>query len=359
MVTPPPTAVASHDVGEAPVVEPAAAADACRWDAYVRAHPDWCGYHLWAWHDVFTDGLGWPCHYLMARRGSTVTGVLPLVEIRSRLFGRALSSLPFVNYGGILADDGATIAALAARASALARDERLSYVLFRHRTRLLPTVPARSHKVAMLLPLPRHPDDMWRLADRRVRNHVRKAEKSGITVLSGGGELLEDFHRVFARNMRDLGTPVYGAALFAAILRAFPSDAHLHVAYLQGVPVASGFTYTYGSTMEVPSSSSLREYRSLCANYALYWAMLTSAIAQGRRIFDFGRSTPDDGTHRFKQQWGAEPRPLWWEYQLQDGDRVPNIDRQQPAMQLVAAAWRRLPVGVANRLGPRIARAVP
>jgi FemAB-related protein (PEP-CTERM system-associated) len=329
------------------------------WDSFVRQHPSGTGYHLWGWRTVFHAGLGHRCHYLIARRDGVPAGVLPLVEVRSRLFGRALSSLPYVNYGGILAEDAATASALAGVAASLARDRSLGYVLFRHRDRVLPALPARTHKVTMLLPLAATVEAMWSGLDRKVRNQVRKGEKSDLTVVSGGAELLDPFYAVFARNMRDLGTPVYGRSLFTAILKAFRDDARLHVVWLGETAIAGALSYGYGATVEVPSASSLREHRSLCANHLLYWRIMERAIVEGRRVFDFGRSTPNDGTFNFKEQWGAKPEQLHWEYHLLGTTALPADDRHSTKYQTMIDTWKRLPLPLATLIGPRIARAVP
>jgi FemAB-related protein (PEP-CTERM system-associated) len=356
----PPLHREAHQPAPGPVVCSLASADrGLEWDAFVRSRADSSGYHLWRWRRVFEAGLGLRCHYVVATRHGTIAGVLPLVEVRSLLFGRALSSLPYVNYGGVVAEDGETASALVDHAAGLARARSLSYVLLRHRTRQMHGLPARSHKVTMLLPLAETRELMWNRLDRKVRNQVRKAEKSGVTVQSGGLDLLDDFYRVFARNMRDLGTPVYGKTLFASILREFPADAQLHVARVNGGAIAGALSYAYGEWIEVPSASSLREHRALCPNHLLYWSIMTAAIAAGRRVFDFGRSTPHDGTYHFKEQWGASPAQLWWEYRLRDGVQLPSTDRHSAKVQAQIEAWKRLPLAIATALGPHLARLVP
>jgi FemAB-related protein (PEP-CTERM system-associated) len=337
----------------------AGAGEETRWDAFVASRPDASGYHLWRWRRVFEQGLGHRACYLVAERAGALVGVLPLVEVRSRLFGRALSSLPYVNYGGVLAVDAVAGEALVERARILAGERSLSFVVLRHRDRQFTGLPGRSHKVTMEMPLAATRDAMWDRLDRKVRNQVRKAEKSSVIVSAGGIELLDDFYGVFARNMRDLGTPVYSRELFAAILREFPIDARLHIGRLNGVPIAVALSYAYGESIEVPSASSLREHRALCANHLIYWNIITTAIAEGRQLFDFGRSTPNDGTYNFKEQWGATPRPLWWEYVLLNDHPLPADDRHSRKYEMTIELWKRLPLGVANALGPYIARLVP
>ncbi len=301
-------------------------------------HPERTGYHLWEWQKVFSRGLGQTCHYLAARVDGVVQGVLPLVEVKSWLFGRALSSLPYVNYGGVLAADADTAEALVAEAGRLAARRRLDFVVLRHRRRVFEDLPARTHKVTMLLPLESGKDAMWNALDRKVRNQIRKGEKSGLATESGGAELLDDFYRVFTRNMRDLGTPTYGRALFAEIVSTFPQDARIHLVRLNGETIACALSYGYGEVIEVPSASSLREHRALCPNHLMYWAIIQEAISGGRKTFDFGRSTPNDGTYHFKEQWGAVPEQLWWSTSSRRARHCqPRIARARP----ISARWKR------------------
>jgi FemAB-related protein (PEP-CTERM system-associated) len=329
------------------------------WNRYVLSHPEATGYHRAEWRGVFERGLGHRCHYLTVQSGGTVHGILPLVEIRSRLFGRALSSLPYVNYGGVLAETAEARESLLSHAMQLARDRGLAFVVLRHRRQVFPDLTPRTHKVTMRLPLLPDVDAMWQGLDRKVRNQVRKGEKSGLTTLSGGVELLNEFYAVFARNMRDLGTPVYGRQLFAEILGAFHTDAKIHLVRLAGATIAGALSYGYGQIVEVPSASSLREHRNLCPNHLMYWTIIQDAIRDRRTIFDFGRSTPNDGTYHFKEQWGAVPEQLWWEYGLLSGEQLPSADRKEASFQRRVEYWKKLPVSVANLIGPRIARLIP
>jgi FemAB-related protein (PEP-CTERM system-associated) len=328
------------------------------WDAYVRRQPHATGYHGWAWKQVFERAFGHRTDYLAARRGSAIVGVLPLVQLESRLFGRFMVSLPFVNYGGVVADDDAAGAALVSHAAMLAAERGLAHVELRHVARQFPALPAKQHKVTMLLDLERDTDALWTRLDRRIRNHVRKAEKAGVQVTAGGGALLDEFYGVFATNMRDLGTPVYGRGLFQEVVAALGDRATVFVARVDGRTAAAGITLHQGDTVEVPWSSSLREYRATSANTLLYWRMIAAAAAHARR-FDFGRSSPGDGPFQFKQQWGARPTPLFWEYVLAEGAPLPDLRPANPKFRLAVRVWQQLPVAVATAIGPRIVRYIP
>jgi serine/alanine adding enzyme len=328
------------------------------WMQYVLNRKDATGYHDWQWRDVFKNAFGHESFYLAARAHGTIAGVLPLVEVSGLLFGRSLISLPFVNYGGIVADNQPVAAALLERATQLARERGCSHVELRHTLQHYSELPCKRHKVAMLLDIG-DAATLWDRLDRKVRNQIRKAQKSELTHEIGRAEQLDDFYHVFARNMRDLGTPVYPRRLFAEVLNAFPSRAELHIVRQGGAPIAAGLTFRTASTTEVPWASSIREFNHLCPNHFLYWNIIQRAASTSGAVLDFGRSTPDEGTFKFKEQWGAKPLPLCWEYQLLSGTVLPNASPTNPKFKLAISLWQKLPVAVANRVGPVIVRSIP
>jgi len=330
--------------------------DRAEWDAFVSSQPAATGYHEFAWRGVITRSFGHESVYLMARRQGRLEGVLPLVEIRSLLFGRTMTSLPFLNYGGVVAATAPAALVLRDAAARLARERRCRHVELRHFDRQFPDLPCKQHKVTMRLPLQA---GMWDRIDRKVRNQIRKAEKSQLTIARGGPELLDEFYVVFARNMRDLGTPVYARGFFGEVLNTFRDRARLLVVRLENRPVASGLSYRTGTTVEMPWASSVRDFNSLCPNHLLYWNAIESAVAEGCETFDFGRSTPDEGTYKFKEQWGAAPVPLNWEYCLLHDGGLPDQSPKNPKFRLAIEVWKRCPLWLANALGPHIVRAIP
>ena len=332
---------------------------ASEWDDFVTSHPDASAYHDWAWRDIIEQAFGHETLYLAARRDGRLCGVLPLVVFDSWLFGRFLVSLPFVNYGGTLADSPDTGSALVDRAARFAEAEFAAYVELRHRGRRFPSLPARTHKVAMTRSLPDSRESAWLGLDRKARNQIREAERSGLTVERGGRERLHQFYAVFAHNMRDLGTPVYSRRFFDAILSRLPDRASCVIVSLEGTPVAAAVTLRHRDTVEVPWASALKQARATCPNHLLYWTIISDAIAAGVRRLDFGRSSPDSGTYRFKQQWGAEPEPLHWEYALAPGQGLPDLAPSNPRLGLAISAWKQLPLRVATLVGPHIVRSIP
>jgi serine/alanine adding enzyme len=340
-------------------VSAASQAEAAEWDRYVSSHRDASQYHQWRWRGVFERAFGHETQYLVARRGAGIAGVLPTVLFRSPLFGRFMVSLPFVNYGGVVADDDAAAEALLADAARIASAARLSHVELRHTSRQFESLPCKQHKVSMMLTLETSKERAWDSLDRKVRNQIRKAEKSGLSASAGGAELLDDFYAIFARNMRDLGTPVYARAFFDEVFAAFPDRARVIVVRQGATPVASGIVLGNGDSVEVPWASSLSEYRSLCPNHSLYWFVMQWAIEHRFRVLDFGRSTPDEGTFQFKSQWGAVPGPLCWEYQLLKDARMPDQSPKNPKYRAAIDLWKRCPLWLTNTIGPHIVRSIP
>ena len=220
------------------------------------------------------------------------------------------------------ARDDETARLLIDRAVELAEQLDVRHLELRHEQPIdHPRLVARpGMKVHMRLALPRTADELWKQLGTKVRNQIRKGEKNGFQVNWGGLELLPDFYAVFSRNMRDLGTPVYPVKLFRAISEQFPDRAEFCVVRQGTKPLAAALLLHGWGTTEVPSASSLREYNSTCVNMLMYWHLLQRAIERGQETFDFGRSSPDGPTHKFKSQWGALPAPAEWQFYLRSGD---------------------------------------
>jgi serine/alanine adding enzyme len=313
-----------------------------------------------AWLCVLAQALGHIPYCLEAVEGDQIRGLLPLAHVRSLLFGRFLVSLPYLNYGGVLADDDQAVRLLIDRAVQLADQLRVRYLELRHEAAI--DHPALTHrlnsKVHMRLPLPRGAEELWNGLDAKVRNQVRKGQKSGLTVAWGGEELLAEFYAIFSHNMRDLGTPVYSRRLFQAILRQFPDRAELCVVRADHQAAGAALLLHGWGITEVPSASTLRRYNSTCANMLLYWHLLERALQRNQALFDFGRSSADSNTSRFKKQWGALPFPATWQYRVRQGS-VGEMRPDNPRYQRFIRLWQRLPVSLTRLLGPLIVRGIP
>ncbi len=329
------------------------------WDAYVDAHPEATSYHAWSWRHVFERAFGHEPVYLTMRREGRIAGVLPIVLFRSRVRGRFAVSLPFVNYGGVLSADDAAADALRSTARELIKARGADYLELRHQSVRYPDLPVRNHKVAMRRPLQPGEEACWQGLDRKIRNQVRKAEKCGLVAVSGHEELLPEFYAVFARTMRDLGTPVYTRRFFEEVVRQFPDRCAIHVVRRGGLCIAAAITITYRGIVENPWAASDRRFRDSCPNTLLYWTMMRQAIAGGNHTFDFGRSSPGDGPYQFKLQWGAVESPLCWEYELNGEAEIPDLGRTSPRLQTAITLWKKLPLPVATFVGPHVVRCLP
>ena len=338
----------------------ASPADRPAWDAFVDRMPAAQAYHSFDWKGVFERATGRRCHYLLAsdpHRG--VTGVLPLVQLKSRLFGNFLVSVPWFNYAGVLAESEFAVAALLDAAAELRTELKASHVELRQRADAAFDLPCRTDKVSMVLPLALSEEEQWAKFSSKLRAQIRRPTKEGATACEGGIELIDEFYAVFSRNMRDLGTPVFDKRLFFETLDTFPDNANLFVVRLDGVPVAAALTIGFRERLEIPFASSLREFNRYSVNMLLYWRVLQFAISSGYRSFDFGRSTIDSGPYRFKKQWGAEADTLHWYYSLGADAEMPNLRPDNPKFQAAVRLWRKLPLPVANWLGPRLVRNLP
>lgn len=312
------------------------------------------------WLSVMSKGLQHDVYVLEAQRGDRTTGMVGLADVRSRLFGRYLVSLPYLNSAGLQADDSESATALIDAAAALA--DRLDVQYLELRNEAAQDHPKLAHrrmnKVHMRLELPTTGAALWEQISAKVRNQIRKGQKHGYCAHWGGADLLEDFYQVFSRNMRDLGTPTYGRELFATILEQFSDAAELCVLRDEGKPIAGALLIHGRGVTEVPSASSLRAYNASCANMLMYWHLLERAAEKKQSVFDFGRSTEASATYRFKKQWGAIATPAEWQYYLRSGC-IDEVRPDNPKYRLMIATWRRLPVWITRAIGPRIVRGIP
>ncbi len=298
----------------------------------------------------------------MAQNKGTTCGVLPLVEMRSALFGRFLVSLPFVNYGGILADTPECEAALAAAAVELAAATKAHHVELRQSFAAANCREAgwklRRHKAALVVRLKTDPAAHWSELSSRLRGKVRKAEKSGAAFSVERSEALSDFYRVFSLNMRDLGTPVYSPAFFHNIFH-FAKDAAVLLVRRAGRPVAAAIALRRAESVELPWICSDYSQSSFNVNEFLYWSAIQWGCQSGAKELDLGRSSVDAGTYRIKIQWNPEVRPMYWYYWLAAGATPPELNPNNPKYALAIRCWKKLPVSLANRFGPWIVRNIP
>jgi serine/alanine adding enzyme len=331
------------------------------WDPFVDSIPGRSVYFRSGWTALANEVFGHDVFFIEARGESDeLAGVLPLVRQRG-LLGNFATSIPFFNYGGVLAASPEVASILMDRAKQLAFDLGCSYLELRDVEVRDPSWRVRKDKVSMVLDLPATVDELSKRLGSKLRSQIKRADRESVSVRSGGLELVADFYSVFAHNMRDLGTPVYPRRFFEAVIRRFADDVCLLVVDRAGKSAAAAFLVLEGGRAEIPWAACLAQAKPLGINMKLYWEALRLAIQRGCTSFDFGRSTVDSGTYRFKQQWGARPVQLYWHRWERNPSTAAPDDAGEHGrlMSYAVAIWQRLPLPVANVLGPLVSPSLP
>jgi FemAB-related protein (PEP-CTERM system-associated) len=328
------------------------------WDALVGRLGGGTFCHLSGWRHVLADALGHESIRLAVAdgRGETL-GVLPLTRVRSRMFGDFLLSMPFLSYGGPL---GPPEAQLGLVEGAVVEAKRLGVDLLelRSRERIAGDLPVSERKLTVLKAMPTSYEELWEKGIKaKLRSQVRRPIKEGMTARFGA-ELLPEFYDVFARTMRDLGTPVLPRRFFDRIVERFPSEVVIGAVEYQGKVAAAGCGFSWGGEVEITWAGARREYAAMAPNMLLYMAFMEESIRRRATTFNFGRCSPGSGTHRFKMQWGAEEHPLPWA-QWSPGGVASTPSPDSAKFRLATNVWSRLPLRIANTIGPRISRLLP
>lgn len=329
-----------------------------KWTEYVNSIPNPIFYYDYRWKQVLEESFKLKCFYLMAVDRERVNGVFPLVFIKSRIMATALISIPFFNYGGILANDEEIASFLFNKAIDILKKIRAKYIEIRSLNKLGLVLITREHKVTMWLDLSKEVTQQWAQLDAKVRNQIRKAEKSGLTIRQSKTELLDKFYFAFSQNMRDIGTPVIGKVFFENILKYFPDESNIFVVEYKSKVIAAAFTLHHSNTIEIPWASSIKAFNKLCPNEFMYWEIIKYAIACGVNRFDFGRCTKDSGTYKFKKQWDPVIKQLYWQYWAKQESDLPTENPKKSKFAKLISVWQRLPFFIANRLGPVIAKEI-
>ncbi len=333
--------------------------DQAQWDKYVLGHRHGLSYHRFDWLEAIKAAYSFNVYPLMIIKAGQVVGCLPLVHIHLPLTKGELVSLPYCDIGGILANTYDIAEALINQARVLAGELSISKIWIRSAVSLRKEGRPHSHKVRMVLALPETAEALLAGFKAKLRSQVRNPERNGLTAVMGGVELVNTFYKVFAENMRDLGSPVHSRRWFTEVLSRYGPSARVGLVFMpDGSTAAAGIILRHGRTVSIPWASSLRRLNQYNPNMLLYWTFLAYAIEQGCDLFDFGRSSVGEGTYKFKEQWGAKPQALYWT-NLMDIQQEHNQETRQSAGRArFEAVWRRLPLVACNFLGPCVRRFV-
>lgn len=325
-----------------------------RWDRFVDDAPKATFFHRAAWRRIIEEQLGHRCHYLYAERDGLITGVLPLAEIRSRLFGHSLISTPLCVYGGVVSSDPGSEQRLTEAASALAEELRVDYLELRERELRHADWPVKDLYVSFRKTIDADHDKNLKAIPRKQRAMVRKGITLGLQAQHGGS--VADFYRVYAESVRNLGTPVLSRNYYQRLQQTFGEDCEITIVTHQGQPVAAVMSVYFRDEVHPYYGGSVTRGRELAANDFMYWSVMQRAVERGARLFDFGRSKEGTGSYNFKKHWGFEAQPLPYAYHLVRANAVPNLSPTNRKYALFIKAWQRLPLPVSCAVGPWLAR---
>jgi serine/alanine adding enzyme len=336
--------------------------DTGEWNEYVYNNNDSNIYHLISWKTIIEETFGHKGYYLVAKDNGIVRGLLPLFFIKSRLFGRYLISLPFLDRAGVIADNPQIATLLCEAAIAMAQQTQVDFLELRNQGEinhvdLITATP----KVNFVLSSELGADILWKkVLQKNVKNKVRKAWKNEISIdIGSNGQYINDFYNVYCIHMRYLGTPVHPRIFFNNMLNEFPNKLKVILAKHKTKVIGGKIIIVFKDTLYFIAQYSLRQYNEFHPNNLLYWSAIEYASNNGYKFCDMGRSNIDSGPFYFKKQWGTEIHQLYWQYYLHNAKQIPNLSPTNPRFSLAINIWKRLPLGLTKALGPLVAKHIP
>jgi len=318
------------------------------WEEYIKKHPDASFFHQLGWKKVIEKTFGYKSIYLIAKEDNKIKGILPLFLVK-QINGKKLLSLPFSTEGGVIVDSENIAVELIEKAKKIVKEEDLDYLELRQGKDLKSDLSTKDYYYDLKLKLDKNSEIIWKNMDRKNRNAIRKAEKLNITT-DKGLKYFEDFYKIFSVNMRDLGTPVDKKNFYENIIDEFKNNIEIVVAKLNNKVIASIFLLKFKNIIKSEWASSYRKCFGYNPNQATYWRAIKDAC-NGFGIFDFGRSMENEGTFFFKKKWGARPIQLHYKYFINKG-KMPDIAKTNSKRKIFAKCWSKMPLFLANRIGP-------
>lgn len=339
--------------------------DQDRWEEYVVSHPMGTPFHLIGWKRVIEKTFHHKSRYLVAEdtkqptTTSQIRGILPIFIVKGFLFRRFLISIPFADYGGICADDLAVEAALLKEAEEITKREGLDYIELRNVKKGNNNLPLKELYVTFRKQIFGDLEENYKSIPRKQRRMIRQGEKYQLTSVIGGAELLKKFYKIFAHNVRNLGSPVYPVSFFKNSIREFGDACKIFLVNYNGKAVAGVMTFFYKDQVFLCHAGSFFEYRKYAVNDFMYWELMKYACENGYKVFDFGRSKVGTGSYDFKRHWGFQPQQLHYEYYLGKLNQIPNLSPANPKYKRVENFWKKLPLSLTKIIGPRIVKYIP
>ena len=333
--------------------------EAEQWDQYLENHPEANFYQRYGWKEINEKNFGHECFYQAVKQDGKLIGVFPVVFIKSRIFGKILCSMPFVNFGGICSDSDSITDLLLKESEQLSKRCQANYLEIRSIKKYSDELPGSLHKISMTIDLDSDPDVLWSAFKSKHRTNIRRVYKDNVHVKQGSHELLDSFYNLLSRSWKGLGTPIYRKNYFKHILDTFPDETRIFVAYQNDTPIATAFNGYYKNTVEGMWAGALPEHRSTQVNYVLYWEMIKDACEKGFKHYHLGRSTVDTGAEAFKKKWNAYSKQLYWQYILSNQSDIPQLNVSNPKFEIAIKVWKQLPLPVTTSIGPLLARSIP
>ena len=326
-----------------------------RWEAFVAAAPAATFFHRAGWQNLLRDVFGHRTCFLYAERDGAIEGLLPLAQVKSLLFGNSLVALPFAVYGGVVANNPQAAGALEAEAERLAQEFGVAHLEYRNVNAHHPDWPTQDLYVTFRKEILPDEEANMNAIPRKQRAMVRKSIKNGLSAAIDGNA--DRFFALYADNVHRHGTPALPRRYFDSLLREFGQDCEvLTVLAADGTPLSSVMSFYFRDEVLPYYAGDALRARELAANDFKYWELMRRACQRGLKVFDYGRSKVGSGSFSFKKNWGFEPRPLHYEYRLYKREGIPQNNPNNPKYKLMIETWRRMPIALANFLGPFIVR---
>ncbi len=336
-------------------LEPGDSVVAARWDAFVADCAGATFFHKSGWQRILTEVFRHPTYFLYAERDGQIEGLLPLGHVKSLLFGNALVSLPFAVYGGVAASTPEAVEALETEAQAIAKKLGVDHLELRNLEQRRPQWPTQDLYVSFRKMLEPDVEANMLAIPRKQRAMVRKGIKNGLR--SEIDSNVDRFFALYADNVHRHGTPAMPKRYFAALLKVFGTDCEVLTAVDEGGrPLSSVLSFYFRDEVLPYYAGDDLTARDMAANDFKYWELMRRSCERGLKVFDYGRSKQGTGSYSFKKNWGFEPQPLYYEYCLYRRDSIPQNNPNNAKYKLLIETWRRMPIGLANWLGPFIVR---
>lgn len=328
--------------------------DSVRWDLFVMNHPEATFFHRSGWKTVIEKAFGHRTWFLYAEKNGELQGILPLAEVRSLLFGHSLSALPFCVYGGVVAENNLVREQLELAAQELAEQLKVDYLEFRNFHSVHADWPRKDLYVTFRKEIDPDVERNMLAIPRKQRAMVRKGIKYGL--VSEIDQSIDRFFYAYSNSVHRLGTPVFAKKYFRLLKDVFAEDCELLTIVKDGKTISSVMNFYFRDEVLPYYGGGTEEARQFAANDFMYWELMRNSCEKGLKVFDFGRSKRNSGSYSFKANWGFEPQPLHYEYRLIHSSAIPDHNPSNPKYQFFIKAWQKIPLTIANLIGPHIVK---